>query len=340
MTDGYDTVICCNKYIFADGKLQRVALLGYGRKCCYDYFYRAKRTNKQKKILEDWLDNIPYRSLHVGTHLFNNPRLKMIHIDNLVNVGVTNAHSNLNVYYSSFSHILNTLIKNHHISKEQHLEMLLPIGWLNSSEIYAFVLFHWNQYGIPLKNLTMEFVNKANEKYKSLIDTTYPRHYLSSDGSTGLTEDLLSISLHNLQIQIEKANNTQYTQKVIEALSKPVEKGGAYGVCMETANNIIQVAIMTGLVHNTSHAIGSHNSERYGAKQKLKDLNVTTQQKRESLMRNIPSLLDITGQQLSGFLDVLGYEKINFKLYDIHYTNMIYYDYDKKGNIIEIKKKN
>ena len=172
-----------------------------------------------------------------------------------------------------------------------------------------------------------------------MIDTTYPRHYLEKDQSIGLTKKLVDISVNNLQEQIDKANKSEYTQKIIETLSDSMDEGGVYGVCMETANNILQVAIMTGLVTNTSHAVCNHNAENYGKIVQLKELDVKTPQLREQLTRNLPYIMDITGQQLSGYLDVMGYNKIGFNIYDLHYSNMIYYDYDKYGNIKEYKKK-
>jgi len=66
-------------------------------------------------------------------------------------------------------------------------------------------------------------------------------------------------------------------------------------------------------------------------------LNVGDRSKRNTFMRNIPSLFDIRSQHLEGILDILGYETIpQFKVYDLHYCDMIYKDQDMEGNLVNI----
>jgi len=160
---------------------------------------------------------------------------------------------------------------------------------------------------------------------------------MKRDVTLEMTDEILHFSLENLKKQIHKANNTLYSQKIINKLSSPVHKGGVHGITMESANNLLLTAILFGIVTNTEHLISCHNSENFGAKIKLRELDIKKKTTRKTFMINVPTMINVPPQTLASTLDVLGYESTkNFKIYDIHYKNMVYYDYHDEHKLIEI----
>jgi len=161
---GYDTVICCSAHIVQDDSIQRVAALGYGKKCCSDFFKRNQETKIWKSKLEVIWDNLPLQDMLIGKHLHKSFKTNNTITPHNISVCVTNAHCNKLVYFSAFKHLYEILRNKHQLSLDQQIEMLLPIGWINSTEIYCYVINLWcSKTKLPDENLAKLFIMDAKK---------------------------------------------------------------------------------------------------------------------------------------------------------------------------------
>ena len=237
---------------------------------------------------------------------------------------------NKNLYYSSFAFILRKVVTKYNLTLEQQVQLLLPIGLMNSSEIYVTTLTIWLQEGVPNQNLAAEFFKTALMLYKHVEDVMYPRvDPMTKDVNWNqyVSENNLKI----LQTELNIAEETKTTQKIIDRMARKITF-----LTKERANQILQVSILSGVISNTSHNIANQNTNSLGVKHYLKSVNVSGNQKITVLMKNLPNILQMPGQRIESILENWGNSGNDY--FDIVYDTMDIYDVTVDGNLVVISK--
>jgi hypothetical protein len=189
-------------------------------------------------------------------------------------------------------------------------------------------LKHWCETNIPEGNLFTALMTTLFHHFGSLDNTKFPR-IPRQKNRFNLEEILQSNAVDILKQEIECANKKNTTQKIIDRMALRIP-----GINQESANTILQVAVLSKIVTNTKHNIGNQNLECKGVIRYLTSLGVTNKQHRTTVLRNIPNVLNMPGQRLESSMDSFG--SIHEDYVDIIYDGMELYDVKPNGHLVTI----
>lgn len=221
------------------------------------------------------------------------------------------------------------MITKYNLTHEQQLQLLLPIGLMNSSEIYVNILTIWLKNGLPNENLAKQFFQTTEILYNHLEDVEYPRIPPLKE-RVHWNEFVTKKNFDILQSEIKSAQLKTTTQKIIDQMSKITF------LTTERSNQILQVSILAGMVTNTYHNIANQNTKLAGVKHYFGSLKIYSNQKITVLLKNLPNVLNMPGQRIESILDNWGNGGGDYR--DIIYKNMDIYDVTEAGTLIIISK--
>lgn len=273
-----------------------------------------------KKIYQK-IDKIPLSQLHIGRHNLNDTdEIWMI----------VAPHMNRNVFYSGFAYFLRQLTSTYNLSRKQQIQLLIPVGFMNSCQFYVEILSHWIDNGIPKQNMAIAFFEVLQRSHNNINNQKYPRILPLPKNITWKDTDFDTVTellIHELDIAEEK--NT--TQKIIDRISKSIPY-----LTRERANNILQVAVLSGVVKNTYHNIANHCTHSTGVNHYFKSLNVIGNQKVEMMIKNLPNVIGLPGQRIESILDNIG--NCGYDYYDMIHKSMDLYNVTTESKLIVVAK--
>jgi len=242
-SQSYDAVICANSYYTNEkGEEVRQAHIGYGRACCRHYMMRNQRVRIVADDLVNFISSVEEDRKDMGVHLF--PRDDQDFDVNLPNL-------NKNVFYSSCVSCILDLHEKYTLSHNQAVELLYSVAFFHSQYNYYETCQDWLLNGLPKSNLSLceEMTLASVQKYggvSSGMAAKTRRH--QSSFNKPVFRSRIHRSLSKLKKTLVAANDDKSkltTKKIIKML-----KNDLCGVGELTAQHILQVAILTNLIHN------------------------------------------------------------------------------------------
>ena len=250
---GYNYVVVASSILGRKSPTLRVSHIGYGRSCCRHYMHRSRKTLLFCDDLKAMLAETPKKRKDVCPELY--PR------DGNEFKEMT-PHFNKNVYYSTFASAIMRLHQKYKLTKNQSIELLYAVSFFNGSWLYWRILNEWHKNGIPRNGtcLSVEILMAAVGE-GGVSTGKYRRHQCSFNQAITLKQ--IYTNLRRLKKVLHAADDKYKgdTRWLITSLSKKESDGGLLHCGMLTAQHLIQVAVLVGIVTTTTHNVNAEISD-------------------------------------------------------------------------------
>ena len=275
----YNFIVCAWKlFSKPDGTVVRIALIAYSRRSIADFFLRSELCRKYtKNYMTPWLSDLPRwkRNIDMTSDVFTldyfEGNANSDTDGNLFFPPILNKQAS---YLSAFAdHILQfkdvfEKTTTTRMTVEKHLELILPIAFCRTADIFCSTLTGWitNKSTIKSivnkdKNLTLSYMSAVLTKYGSLGAGRYARHQPTFNivpdndwvrSSLLCLRETVMLSLHNKQYSFRMLTDKICSIKHVGPL---------------LAQHLVHVMALVGIVHplfgsGAKICEGTHTSRR------------------------------------------------------------------------------
>lgn len=220
----------------------RLVILGYSRKSIHDFYKRLEKRNMFKTHLMSYYNLIGVR--------------KYLTLENAITYESTKRNESCIQrlpfvdkcgFYSIFVSCIYDLLRNRKekLCLEQLLELVLPIGWLNTGTNYYRVIKKWERHGLPLGNLTVAIVHNLITIGGSVSSGSGPRMQPYANKCISKSDIISALRCLKETVLSTNSSNNVDIQYIYKTMTKNIKYLGFIG-----AQHLLSILALLRVIRN------------------------------------------------------------------------------------------